>query len=78
MKYERLKSINVELIDDDMVAMFRSKTPAEKVEMIAAANRTARVLAAAGIRFIHPDWSEDQIQKEVIRRVCGITMNDYR
>jgi hypothetical protein len=43
------------------------------VEMVAAANRTARLLAAAGTRFVHPDWDEAQVQAEVIRRVCGGT-----
>jgi hypothetical protein len=45
----------------------------EKVAMIAAANRTARLLAAAGIRYQHPDWNDEQVQAEVIRRVCGGT-----
>jgi hypothetical protein len=39
--------------------------------MIGAANRTARLLAAAGIRYQHPDWTEDQVNIEVIRRVCS-------
>jgi hypothetical protein len=39
--------------------------------MINAANQTARLLAAAGIRFTHPQWDEAQVQAEVIRRVCG-------
>jgi len=40
---------------------------AEKVAMIAAAHR--RMLAASGIRFQHPEWSEEEIQAEVIRRL---------
>jgi hypothetical protein len=64
---------NIEAIDDDLAGVLRNKTPAERVEMIAAANRTARRLAAAGIRYQHPDWTDAQIQAEVIRRVCGGT-----
>jgi hypothetical protein len=64
---------SIEVVDDDLAAVLRHKTPAERVEMIAAANRTARTLAAAGARFQHPDWSEQQIKAEVIRRVCGGT-----
>ena len=63
----------IEVIDRDLAAVLRTKTPAERVEMIAAANRTARVLAAAGVRYLHPDWSDEQVQAEVIRRVCGGT-----
>ena len=64
-------SKRIEAIDDDLAAVLRTKTPAERVEMIAAANRTARMLAAAGIRYQHPEWNESQIHAEVIRRVCG-------
>lgn len=35
--------------DDVMVRLLRTKTPAEKIEMLSAAHRTARLLAAAGI-----------------------------
>lgn len=61
----------IEVIDGDLAAILRTKTPAERVEMIAAANRTARLLAAAGVRYQHPDWTNEQVQVEVIKRVCG-------
>ena len=64
---------NIEVIDEELANVLRKKTPAERVEMIAAANRTARLLAAAGIRYQHPDWDESQVQREIIRRVCGGT-----
>jgi hypothetical protein len=62
-----------DVIDDDLAALLRTKSPAEKIEMVAAANCTARLLAAAGARFQHPDWTEDQVQTEVIRRLTGGT-----
>jgi hypothetical protein len=64
---------NIEVVDPQLADVLRSKTPAEKLEMVAAANRTARLLAAAGIRFQHPDWDDSQVQCEVIRRVTGGT-----
>jgi hypothetical protein len=63
----------IEVVDKDLAAVLRRKSPMEKVAMIDAANRTARVLAAAGMRYQHPDWTEEQVQAEVIRRVCGGT-----
>ena len=63
----------IEVIDHDLAAVLRTKTAAERVEMIAAANRTARVLAAAGVRYLHPEWNEEQVRAEVIKRVCGGT-----
>ncbi len=70
---DSLNPLAIEVVDDQMAKVLRSKTPAERVEMIAAANRTARVLAAAGVRHQHPDWDEAQVQAEVLRRVTGGT-----
>ena len=69
----RLVPRNIEVVDEQTVAVLRHKTPAEKVELVAAANRTARLLAAAGIRYQNPEWNDAQIQAEVIRRVTGGT-----
>ena len=63
----------IEVVDPDLAEVLRAKTAAERVEMISAANRTARILAAAGVRYQHPDWNEERVQAEVIRRVCGGT-----
>jgi hypothetical protein len=68
-----VKSKNIEVVDDQLAEVLRVKSPADKVEMVAAANRTARLLAAAGIRFQHPEWDDAHIQAEVIRRVTGGT-----
>ncbi len=66
-----IRPVRIEAIDNDLVNALRDKSPAERIQMIGAANRMARVLAAAGIRYQHPDWTEKQIHVEVIRRVCG-------
>ena len=49
----RLDRGQIEVIDDVMVDVLREKTPAERIEMVFAANRTARRLMAAGIRLRH-------------------------
>ncbi len=64
----------IEVIDDDLLEVLRGKSPAERIQMIGAANRTARLLAAAGIRYQHPDWNDAQVHSEVLRRVCGGTI----
>jgi hypothetical protein len=63
----------IEQIEPAMVEVLRRKTAAERIEMISAANRTARLLTAAGIRFQNPGWTEEQIKAEVIKRVSGGT-----
>ena len=62
---------NIEVIDDDLVEVLRTKTPVERLQMAADANDTARLLAAAGIRYCHPDWPEVQVQREVARRMLS-------
>jgi hypothetical protein len=63
----------IEVIDEALAEVLRRKTPAERIEMIAAANRAARLLATAGAKHQHPEWNEAQVQAEVLRRVCGGT-----
>lgn len=60
---------NIEVVDDDLAEILRQKTPGERIQMAAAANDTARLLAAGGIRFCNPDWPEDRVQQEVARRM---------
>jgi hypothetical protein len=62
---------NVEVIDDALADILRQKSPAERIAMAADANETARIIAAAGIRHCHPEWSEQQVQREVARRMLG-------
>jgi len=63
----------IEIIDDKLVEILRSKTPAERVAMILEANEVARGLAAAGIQYQHSQWTTDHVQAEVARRMLGDT-----
>ena len=47
------------------LAAFRRMTPAEKLVLAARINNDARALKAAGLRMLHPDWSEARIAAEV-------------
>jgi len=65
----RLDSGQIEVLDEALAAVLRRKTPAEKVQMIAAAHRTARQLIRAGVRHQHPDWDDVRVEAEVLRRL---------
>jgi hypothetical protein len=65
----RLDDGQIEVVDQAVADVMRRKSPAEKVAMVCAAHRTAKRLMAAGIRRMHPDWSDDDIQAEVCRRL---------
>lgn len=67
----RDEQYRIEIIDPVLARILRHKSPAERLAMIADANRTARLLAAAGVRCVHPDWNDAQVQAEVIKRVSG-------
>jgi hypothetical protein len=60
-----------EQVDEAVVAVLRGKSPAECVALMGEANQTARLLAAAGVRHLHPDWTEKQVQTEVARRMLS-------
>jgi hypothetical protein len=64
-----MQRLRVEVIDRASAAILAAKSPAEKISMVAEAYRTARMLAAAGVRYLHPDWTDSQVQSEVSRRM---------
>ncbi|MBI4817953.1 MAG: hypothetical protein HY791_16955 [Deltaproteobacteria bacterium] len=47
--------------------IFRRMTPTEKLEAASRLWTSARELKAAALRATHPDWTEEQIWKEVRR-----------
>jgi hypothetical protein len=49
----------------EQVEIFRKMSPAKKLELAANFWFGARELKAAGLRSMHPDWSEEQIQQKV-------------
>ncbi len=63
----------IEVVDEAVAAILRTKTPAERVMMGSAANRTARLLIAGRLMTIHPEWTEAEIQREIARRMSGGT-----
>jgi hypothetical protein len=58
----------IELPDDAVVEMLRSKTPAERLAMALDAERTMRLLLEAHLRWRHPDWDAGQVAAEIARR----------
>ena len=65
----RLDGGQIEVLDEALADVLRRKTPAEKIQMIAAAHRTARQLIRAGVHHQHPDWDDARVGAEVLRRL---------
>ncbi len=60
---------NIEVLDEGIVQTLRGKTPAERVAMIFAADRTMRLRLEGHLRSQHPDWDDAAIDKEIARRM---------
>ena len=69
----RLDAGQIEVIEDELADVLRRKTPAERVAMISEANETMRLLISAGLRRRHPEWPEERLKAELVRRMGGDT-----
>jgi hypothetical protein len=67
----RLDAGQIEVVDEEVAQVLRKKTPTERIGMVLAANRTMRLVIEGSLRTRHSDWKDDQIKKEVARRMSG-------
>ena len=61
----------VETMDQVMVEVMRSKSPAERLAITFRMWESARVMISASVRNMHPDWSEADIEAEIAVRMQG-------
>jgi hypothetical protein len=62
---------NWEIISDQMAAVLRQKSDAQRLRSVDAFWRSARAILKAAIRTEHPDWSLDLVHVEVARRISN-------
>ncbi|MBI4602643.1 MAG: hypothetical protein HY721_11850 [Planctomycetes bacterium] len=60
---------NIEAIDDEVAAVLRAKTPAERLRIASGMWRFARTMILSVLRQEHPDWDEPRLQREAARRL---------
>jgi len=65
----RLDPGQIEVVDEAVAAILREKSPAERIALASAAHRSARIMLAALIRSRNADWTDEQVQREVARRL---------
>jgi hypothetical protein len=63
----------IEVLDPAIVEILKQKTPAERLAMVFAANRTMRLRLEGHLKTYHPDWSDKQIQAEIAKRMLSGT-----
>jgi hypothetical protein len=54
-----------------LAAGLRRQSPARKLAMVGQLHRTARLLAESGLRRRHPEWSPEQLQRGLARKMLG-------
>ncbi len=66
---EHTKLPPFEMVDEQMAAIYRAMTPAQRVAIMFDANETMRKLLRGRIMTDHPEWDTDQVNAEVARRM---------
>lgn len=66
----RLDAGQIEVMDDRMAEIYRNMTGAWRLAIANDMYESARRMLLSHLRTTHPDWSEDQIIREVARRLA--------
>jgi hypothetical protein len=56
-------------MDPVMVEILRQKTEVERLRIAGNMWRSARTILRGAIRTEHPDWSVEQVNREIARRI---------
>jgi hypothetical protein len=65
----RLDPGQIEVVDEDVAAVLRTKSAAERIAIATAAHRTARLMTEAQVRRMLPGLSDEEVAREVARRL---------
>jgi Rv0078B-related antitoxin len=60
---------NFEVVDEEMAAVFRAMTGAQRLKIANDMWVSARRMIASHLAAEHPDWDEERIQRETARRI---------
>ena len=55
-------------LDDAEAEVLRRMTPAQRVAMVFRLNRRLRIAVEGNVRSCHPDWGDERVREEVLRR----------
>ena len=75
----RLDAGQIEVVEDRMAEVFRTKTPAQRLAIGFALRRSAERLLRAHLTSTYPEWSAQDVSREVVRRLsCGMSESPTR
>lgn len=61
----------IEVLDPIVAEILRRKSPAERAQQSSNMHRFARSAIESQLRYLHPDWTDDQVNTEMLRRLTG-------
>lgn len=65
----RVDPHNVEVMDDGMAAILRTKTGSERLRIAFGMYSFARRALLSHVRTEHPEWSQEEVRREAARRL---------
>ena len=57
-----------EVVSDEMAAILRAKTPAERLAIVFGMWRSAQRMIFYSTKQKHPEWTDEEIQRHTARR----------
>ena len=60
---------DIEVVSDEMAAVLRSKSGAERLAIASGMYRSARQMLISHLRSLHPDWDRSQVEHEAAKRL---------
>jgi hypothetical protein len=61
----------LEPLDPVMMEIMRRKTPEERLRIAFQLNRFARQRITLDLHVQHPEWTDEQVRSELVRRMLG-------
>jgi hypothetical protein len=61
--------VHIEVLDEEMARVLRAKTGAERLRIASDMFGAARRMIASHLAAEHPDWDEEQVERETSRRI---------
>ncbi|MDB5390947.1 MAG: hypothetical protein JWM11_6593 [Planctomycetaceae bacterium] len=66
----------VEVMDPMVAEIMRKKTPVERLAIAFNMWNTARVILRGAIKSEHEDWTAEEVNREIAKRISGGVVTD--
>ena len=65
------QALRLEMVDRETAAVLRRKSPRERLEIAFRMWSTTRAMLAGMLRRENPEWSDQDVDAEITRRLSG-------